>query len=83
MFKMSLKYAHSVFMLHFVRTLLHCELDKIVLLRRVFFINFDAVGCSSSYLLYCGRFCVPLGVLFSWLRVSSVASCTLYCHMAI
>jgi hypothetical protein len=74
-------YVHLVFMLHvsaaqghlqathFLRSLLHCALGQIILLRHVIIviINFDAVGCFSSYLLYCSRLCVPLGVSFTWL----------------
>jgi hypothetical protein len=61
----------------FQMSLLHCALGEIVLLKHfvVVIINSD-VRRFSSYLLYCSRFCVPLGVLLSWLCVSSVALCT-------
>jgi hypothetical protein len=90
MFKMALKYVHSVFILHVSATQghlqatsfkgVHCTvyLVKYYSLRHVVIINFDVVGCFSSYLLCCDRFCVPFGVPLSWLCVSSVALCSLY-----
>jgi hypothetical protein len=61
---------------HILRSLLHCTLGQIVLLRHIIVvINFDVVGCFSSYLLYCGRFYtyVSLGVPFTRLYM-----CCLY-----
>jgi hypothetical protein len=76
---MSLTYVHSMFMIHvsaaqghlqathFLRSLLHCALGQIVLLRHVVVVilTFDVIGCFSSYLLYCGRLldCVYLVLL--------------------
>jgi hypothetical protein len=86
MFKMALKYVHSVFMLHVSATQGHlqatrllkeftalCNWSNSTLKAHRVIINFDVVGCFASDLLYCCRFCVRLGVLFSWLYVSSVA----------
>jgi hypothetical protein len=65
MVKISLKYVHAVFMLHVpaiqghlqatyfsLRSLLHYALGQIVFLGHVtvVIINFDVVGCFSSYL---------------------------------
>jgi hypothetical protein len=78
-------YVHSVFMLHvsatqghfqathFLRSLLHCALGQIVLLRHaiVVIINFDDEGCFPIFCIV--DVCVPLSVPLSWLCAPSVA----------
>jgi hypothetical protein len=90
---------HSVFMLHvsaaqghlqptpFIRSLLHCALGQIVLLRHVVvvIINFNDVGRFLS--IYCiAGLCAPLDVPLSWLCASIVlfrVPCTGCTHILI
>jgi hypothetical protein len=84
-------HVHSVFMLHvsaaqgplqtshFFRSLLHCALRQIVLLRHVIvvIIRFDDVEYFPP--IFCiAAICFPLGVPVSWLCAFSVDLCSLY-----